>query len=467
MGKILKYCSSCEEGFAERFTFCPDCGASLQAVEVNPIASENGSGAEQPAPPVFISEPETTQTAPVDRNSAVITDHDHVLESFDAFAEVPIAIADSADTEVSSNGDRPSDDDILEVEEPVSESVEAAAEVPVSSSLNETAKAPNVLYTMPEIHADGATRPAAVRHDDGGFYVTVIQEKNTKQRNALLLGATGLVLAVVFSVVLIDLFQKDLFVGAIEDSPLFSAVLVDDVPTTVEEEPVKKDDKDGGGGGGGGKNEPTPASRGDLPDLSPRPTRPPDVNTPRMENPSLPLPPPQAEGPPLRTPKEYGRWGLPNGVDGIASNGPGTGGGIGSGTGSGVGSGRGTGIGSGTGSGMGGGSGTGIGDGTGGGGSGSAPPPIRAVTENYKILSRPKATYTDAARTNNVQGAVRLKVTLLASGQVGSITPVTRLPHGLTEQAIAAARQIRFEPKKVNGVPQSVIVTLEYTFNIY
>jgi hypothetical protein len=55
----------------------------------------------------------------------------------------------------------------------------------------------------------------------------------------------------------------------------------------------------------------------------------------------------------------------------------------------------------------------------------------------------------------------------LASGQVGSITPVTRLPHGLTEQAIAAARRINFTPKKVNGVSQSVIVTLEYGFNIY
>ena len=66
-----------------------------------------------------------------------------------------------------------------------------------------------------------------------------------------------------------------------------------------------------------------------------------------------------------------------------------------------------------------------------------------------------------------MQGTVRLKVTLLASGQVGSITAVTRLPHGMTEQAIAAAKQIRFEPKKVNGVPISTIQTIEYTFSLY
>ena len=89
------------------------------------------------------------------------------------------------------------------------------------------------------------------------------------------------------------------------------------------------------------------------------------------------------------------------------------------------------------------------------------------MTSPLRIISKPRATYTDAARTNAVTGSVLLKVTLLASGQVGSITPVKRLPHGLTEQAIAAARQIRFEPKKVNGVPVSSIITLDYGFTIY
>jgi TonB family protein len=62
---------------------------------------------------------------------------------------------------------------------------------------------------------------------------------------------------------------------------------------------------------------------------------------------------------------------------------------------------------------------------------------------------------------------VRLKITLLANGQVGSIVPLTRLPNGLTERAIAAARLIRFEPKTINGTPVSVTVTREYTFTIY
>ena len=47
------------------------------------------------------------------------------------------------------------------------------------------------------------------------------------------------------------------------------------------------------------------------------------------------------------------------------------------------------------------------------------------------------------------------------------VTVVRGLPHGLSERAIAAAKQIRFEPKKVNGVPVTVAQTFEYTFSIY
>jgi TonB family protein len=231
-----------------------------------------------------------------------------------------------------------------------------------------------------------------------------------------------------------------------------------------EVEEKKKDDK-GGGGGGGGREEETPASRGDLADQTKNPVRPPNPHIPRLENPSLVLPPPATEGT-MKFEKKYNKWGLPTGLDGLTSAGTGSGGGIGSGTGTGQGSGVGTGAGSGSGSGYGSGDGDGIGSGR-GSGTGNAPPDIVRVTSPFRIIAKPKATYTDAARTNNVQGSVRLRIVLLASGQVGSITPVSRLPYGLTEQAIAAARQIRFEPKKVNGVPVNTTVTFEYGFNIY
>ncbi len=37
MGQIIKYCISCDAGFAERFTFCPNCATKLQALESKPV----------------------------------------------------------------------------------------------------------------------------------------------------------------------------------------------------------------------------------------------------------------------------------------------------------------------------------------------------------------------------------------------------------------------------------------------
>jgi TonB family protein len=89
------------------------------------------------------------------------------------------------------------------------------------------------------------------------------------------------------------------------------------------------------------------------------------------------------------------------------------------------------------------------------------------VSSPFVITSKPRATYTDAARVNNTEGSVLLKVTLLASGEVGNVSVVRGLPDGLSEQAVKAARLIEFEAKKVNGVPVSVTQTFEYKFEIY
>ena len=97
----------------------------------------------------------------------------------------------------------------------------------------------------------------------------------------------------------------------------------------------------------------------------------------------------------------------------------------------------------------------------------TVPPTSDANIERLRITSKPQARYTETARQNQTEGSVRLRVTLLASGDVGAIIPIQELPNGLTEQAIDAARQITFEPKKVNGVPVSTTVTVDYSFEIY
>jgi TonB family protein len=89
------------------------------------------------------------------------------------------------------------------------------------------------------------------------------------------------------------------------------------------------------------------------------------------------------------------------------------------------------------------------------------------LTEGIKIISKPRAIYTDEARVNQVQGKVILRVTFSANGKIGAISIISGLPDGLTEQAINAAKGIKFEPAKRNGVPYSVTKPVEYTFTIY
>lgn len=91
----------------------------------------------------------------------------------------------------------------------------------------------------------------------------------------------------------------------------------------------------------------------------------------------------------------------------------------------------------------------------------------KAEDAALRIVSKPRPGYTEAARTENVEGSVILRVTFLASGKIGEVTPVKPLPFGLTEKAIEAANEIKFEPAMNNGRPVSVTKQVEYSFSIY
>ena len=89
------------------------------------------------------------------------------------------------------------------------------------------------------------------------------------------------------------------------------------------------------------------------------------------------------------------------------------------------------------------------------------------VATPLAIFAKPQARYTDAARNGDEAGSVRLKATLLSNGAVGTVTALSELRFGLTEQAIKAARRIVFLPARVNGVPISKTITIDYAFSIY
>src|SRR5215510_771216 len=94
----------------------------------------------------------------------------------------------------------------------------------------------------------------------------------------------------------------------------------------------------------------------------------------------------------------------------------------------------------------------------------SVVPMTRTLKPN--ILYREKARYPEEARAAGVQGTVVLTVVFAVDGTIKHIIVVKGLSHGLTEEAIAAARKIRFTPAMGDGEPISVIGNLEFTFSM-
>jgi periplasmic protein TonB len=437
MAKVVKFCTACEEGFAEKFGFCPNCGGSLTAYEMNPIAEK---ASVEPTAKVEAQAP-----APVVNHSPAV---------FEKADEPTVEAAFLED-----------EDDILEVNDSPQMEPALAAPVTVSSfTPNSYQKAPKQNGSSASYRANLSNSPT--KYDDGAYHITFVEEKNASGRNMLLLGAFFLVLSLSLGGMLYSLFEKDLFVSSLGNNDDILAYVgpVDPEPLEPEKPEPKNNDK-GGGGGGGGKENPEPVNKGRLPTQVEKPIMPPQP-LPQVTNASLPNPN-ETQGN-IKRERTNEPVGFNIGGDKLSS-GSGTGGGMGYGRGTGAGTGIGTGEGSGIGSGSGSGRGNGNGSGTGDGdGADREPPQIKkSPPEPLKIISKPRPSYTDAARQNQVTGVVRLKVTFLASGQIGSISPVSGLSYGLTEQAIAAARQIRFEPQKVNGVPQTVSKTIEYSFSIY
>jgi len=84
-----------------------------------------------------------------------------------------------------------------------------------------------------------------------------------------------------------------------------------------------------------------------------------------------------------------------------------------------------------------------------------------------RVIIKPRASYTDAARQANVTGTVNLRVVFSSSGGIYRIDPINTLPYGLTEEAIKAAYKIVFIPAKRNGRNYSIAKNVQYTFNIY
>ena len=225
------------------------------------------------------------------------------------------------------------------------------------------------------------------------------------------------------------------------------------------------------GGGSGGASHLLPEQVGKVPPPSPVPAVIP-IDPPKYA-PSLP-----AAGidldPKLWSDVAFPTYGNPYAKTAFQSHGPGEDGGIGSKNGFGIGDGGGNGLGDGNNGNTGGGNrqiGYGGDGGNGGGGAAGSgrglPGYGGGFDERARLILKPEPHYTEEARRQGIVGTVILRVVFASTGEVTQIRATQQLPSGLTEQAIAAARQIKFVPAKKNGRAVSVVMQLEYNFNLY
>ena len=98
---------------------------------------------------------------------------------------------------------------------------------------------------------------------------------------------------------------------------------------------------------------------------------------------------------------------------------------------------------------------------------GQAAPTADANITPLKILSNPRASYTDSARRAGQQGTITLAVVFSADAKIKHILLLKGLGYGLDQQALNAARSIAFEPQIENGKPISVVKMVQYSFAIY
>jgi TonB family protein len=91
----------------------------------------------------------------------------------------------------------------------------------------------------------------------------------------------------------------------------------------------------------------------------------------------------------------------------------------------------------------------------------------KEVTTKAIVITKPEPRYTEEARQKAVTGTVVLRGVFSSYGKITNLRVISGLPHGLTENAIAAARQIRFIPAIKDGQFVSMYIQLEYNFDLY
>jgi TonB family protein len=520
----MKFCSVCKEEFADKFSFCPVDGTPLT---VPAPKVEEPSVTVNRDPSVTVSRDTVAESAPIFTAKPVESDGAWVASTNTASAlalrdEYHLTIMDDSGLVARLSHELKDVAHEYELTWPEFKrdpfGFTKRAFVGYGQKFREFLGKPNVLIAMGAavlgiVALVGAvmlmdrTRGAASSRIGltifsifaGGLLVALFSTWLGRERGAAVMGAepsdsSSVVVAMVSSFVFLFLIlgvivgidyrnkQKQLLAQNEEQLQVEQMLDIPDEQPTPDPGTAGLNKGSGGGskpkperaagGGGGGREEAKPASYGKVPQASlevPQVVAP-DPKPVLPKNPALPVAATVVADPMLVPPDArvlpYGDY-KSKSTD--PSSGPGSGNGIGTGTGGGIGPGEGGGLGPGRGGNMGGGDFNAGGGGPGGGGGGDYSRIFtgKDVTSKARLLSKPEPQYTEEARKNQITGTVVLKCVFGSDGQVKNISVRSGLPNGLTEKAIAAARQIKFIPATKDGHQVSMWMQLEYNFNLY
>ncbi len=93
--------------------------------------------------------------------------------------------------------------------------------------------------------------------------------------------------------------------------------------------------------------------------------------------------------------------------------------------------------------------------------------PIEKIENPILFLSKPKASYTEAARKAGDKGIIRLRLKFSENGGISKIGVLSSLPNGLLRNAVFSALRIKFIPQEKDNELVSNTNVVEYSFDIY
>lgn len=97
-------------------------------------------------------------------------------------------------------------------------------------------------------------------------------------------------------------------------------------------------------------------------------------------------------------------------------------------------------------------------------GHGSGPYRVGGDIQHPRAITRVPPAYTEEAKEKRIQGVAILQAIIDTEGRIEDVKVLKGLPHGLTEAAVEAVRQWRFEPAR-DGDGQPVPVYYNLTIN--